>query len=368
MALFRILVVAALAMFTLASCSTPYRPPVVVYGGSSFVGLSGVLAQSAGNGVDVVLVHGMCTHTADWAHGAIDQVMRALDTNYQPKSPQRKAARSAPEIEIVRRQESVRGVPIRFSALIWSPLTAAFKRQLDYDLTGSPTDCAAPGECKPTRARLNAMFKDKLLNDCLVDAVIYQGASGPVIQQKMVAALGKVLADGGGAPLVLIAESLGSKLSFDALNAMLVSPSREQSSAGQDAAARLVQVFMAANQLPLLALGEQTIETPARAAGAAADSLQRFLELRRALPRAQDKRVSALTLVALTDPNDVLSYRLQPTRYAAPDVQVADVLVSNKPTWFGLIEDPFGAHNDYLVNPGVTRIIACGVPASRDCK
>ncbi|PWF55230.1 hypothetical protein C7C56_002920 [Massilia glaciei] len=361
--------VAALAMFTLASCSTLYRPPVVVYGGSAFAGLSGVLAQSAGKPVDVVLVHGMCTHDAAWAHGAIDQVMRGLDANYRPRAPGRKAAAAAPEIEIVRREERVGAVPIRFSALVWSPLTTALKQQLAFDMTGTPTDCAAPGECKPRRARLNAMFKDKLLNDCLVDAVIYQGASGPAIEQKVIAALGKVLADGGGAPLVLIAESLGSKITFDALNAMLVSPSREQADAGQDATARLVQVFMAANQLPLLGLAEQSIDTRARAARpAGAGALERFLELRRALPRAQDKRVSALTLVAMTDPNDVLSYRLQPSRYAAPDVHVADVLVSNKPTWFGLIENPFGAHNDYLLNPGVTRIIACGAPAPRDCK
>jgi hypothetical protein len=371
MGIYRILVLVALAALTLSSCSTPYRPPVVVHGGSAFVGLANVIAHSGAGPVDVVLVHGMCTHTADWAHATIDQLMRGLDANYQPRPapPARRSA--APDIEVVRRDERIGGVPIRFSALVWSPLTAGLKRQLEYDITGSPTDCAAPGQCKPRRARINAMFKDTLLNDCLVDAVIYQGASRPVIEQKMIAALSTVLGDGATAPLVLVTESLGSQLSFDALNTMLLSKSPGPAAAGQNAVARLVQVFMVANQLPLLALSEQSIETPAPAPAAPLalpDSLQRFLELRRAVPRARGKRVSTLTLVALTDPNDVLSYRLQPSRYAAADVHVADVLVSNASSWFGLIEDPFAAHNAYLDNPDVARIIACGSPAARACE
>lgn len=73
-------------------------------------------------------------------------------------------------------------------------------------------------------------------------------------------------------------------------------------------------------------------------------------------------------MVAFTDPNDLLSYRLLPARYAAPDVAVADVLVSNARTWLGLIENPVAAHMNYLANPDVGKLITCGFPQVAGCK
>ena len=57
-------------------------------------------------------------------------------------------------------------------------------------------------------------------------------------------------------------------------------------------------------------------------------------------------------MVAFTDPNDLLSYRLLPARYAAPDVAVADAL----PDFFNVErdlgnEDHVGPAGD----PGVQR-------------
>jgi hypothetical protein len=128
-------------------------------------------------------------------------------------------------------------------------------------------------------------------------------------------------------------------------------------------------LFMAGNQLPILGLAEQNIERrPGERTAAATDSLQRFLELRRrqsGIPRAES--IARLAVVALTDPNDLLSYRLLPARYAAPDVAVADVLVSNDKSWLGLIENPVSAHLDYLANPDVGKLIACGWPRAQTC-
>jgi hypothetical protein len=55
-------------------------------------------------------------------------------------------------------------------------------------------------------------------------------------------------------------------------------------------------------------------------------------------------------------------------RYAAPDVAVADVLVSNDRTWLGLLENPLTAHLDYLGNPDVGALIACGYPTPAGCR
>jgi hypothetical protein len=359
------------ALLLLTACSTPYSPPLVVNNSSSFAGIAAVVAQNGQRPVDIVLVHGMCTHTSDWADSAIDTISSSVSANYRGQSTARAAAEAAP-IQVVERTMPLAGGTARFHALIWSPLTADLKRQLDYDKTGSPTDCSATGECKPVRANLNGKIKDSLMNDCLADAMLYEGDNHAAMQQKMVAALAQLIeqseAQGAGGPLVVVAESLGSKLLFDALAAMLQpeAPVRMRE-LGQHAARRMALIFMAGNQLPMLGLAEQHIPTAVAAAGAQ-DALQRFLALRRGQPGPKSETFSKLAVVAFTDPNDLLSYRLLPSRYQAADVAVADVLVSNARSWFGLLEDPFAAHLDYLNNPAVGGIIACGWPKSNVCR
>jgi len=120
-------------------------------------------------------------------------------------------------------------------------------------------------------------------------------------------------------------------------------------------------LVMAANQIPLLSLADQPL--PATMAESPPDSLQLLLRKRRAL--AADRH---LTLVAFTDPNDLLSYTLPPEKYAQDGVTVYNILVSNAPTYLGLLERPDTAHLEYLGNPDVGRLIACGLPGSKLCK
>lgn len=352
----RLMNAVALALL-LAACTTPYRPAVQVRASAPFTGLHALLAQ--GRPLDIVLVHGMCTHDPAWAHATVDAIMATLAPGYA--AVQRAAPPAAPgRIQIVRRDETARGVPVHFTALVWSPLTAGIKSELDGDKTGVPTDCASASVCKPRRAKLNGLLKDMLLDDCLADAVIYLGASRDAIRAQMMAALADAVTPGAQSTMVLIAESLGSKLTFDALVAMLrPGAAPEETAAAASVAARLVQVFMGSNQLPLLGLAERTPFAGATRA-AQTDALQDFLALRRSRVRTLEREAAPLTIVAFTDPNDLLSYRLRATRYAQPGVKVADVLVSNRSTILGLIEDPFGAHVGYRDNPDVARLIVCG--------
>lgn len=360
-----------IALGLLAACST-YSPPVVVHDSSSFPGIAGVIAQDGAHPVDVVLVHGMCTHTAAWASGAIGTIAGMIDSHHGGKpSP---AQASAPgRIEVIDQTEQIGGGTVHFHALVWSPLTAELKQQLAYDNTAAPTDCTAAGECKPKRAYFNGKLKDMLLNDCLSDAMIYEGRSRAAIQQAVEDTLARVLeqseASGATGPLVVVAESLGSKMLFDALSAMLQpdAPPRLRE-LGQRAARRLALVFMAANQLPILGLAEQQAVAPQAAPAKPMDALQRFLALRRAEAAPRSESVAKLAVVAFSDPNDLLTYRLLPSRYAGPDVAVADVLISNAASWFGLLEDPFAAHLDYLQNKDVGALIACGWPRTQACR
>jgi len=353
----------------LAACSTPYRPAVVVRDSAPFPGIVNLVQNGGGRPLHVILVHGMCTHDAAWANHGIDRIAGVVSANVPAQ-----AAASSNGIELVERTQQIGGTPVRFHALIWSPLTTPLKRQLDYDNTGTPSDCssAGNGECKPKRAWLNGYVKDRLLNDCLSDAVIYEGASGNAIRDAMVESVSRIIESNpnGDRTLAVVAESLGSKILFDALSSMLESRQPRTRELGLQASRRLGLLFMAGNQLPILGLAEQNIERrpDSRSAGAP-DALQRFLELRRrqaGIPRAES--IARLAVIAFTDPNDLLSYRLLPGRYAAPDVAVADVLVSNARTWLGLIENPVAAHLDYLENPDVGDLIACGYPRFSGCR
>jgi hypothetical protein len=357
----------------LAACSTPYRPAVVVRDSTPFPGIASLVQNGNGRPLDVILVHGMCTHDAAWANRSIDRIAGVVSANV----PQQAAAAGS-GVQLIERTQQIGNTPVRFHALVWSPMTTPLKRQLEYDNTGTPTDCSAggTGECKPKRASLNAYVKDNLLNDCLADAVIYEGASHDAIRDAMIESVSRIIESNpnGDRTLAVVAESLGSKILFDALSAMLESRQPRTQALGLQAARRLGLLYMAGNQLPILGLAEQELDgrpgapTASASTPAAPDSLQRFLELRRrqAAPRAES--VARLAVIAFTDPNDLLSYRLLPARYAAPDVAVADVLVSNARTWLGVIENPVAAHLDYLANPDVANLIACGWPNTPSCR
>jgi len=319
----------------------------------------------------------MCTHDEEWAYGTMDQLLRAIDVNLKPAAPKIDTASigvPGPSIQVIKRTDSIGQSQLRFTALVWSPLTAPLKRQLAFDMTGEPTNCATDQECKPKRAKFNGLLKETLLNDCLADALVYEGAgSREAIRSAMVGTLMQVLEDADpSVPLVLVSSSLGSKLAFDALSVMVATSSSGASiQAGKPAApskasARLSQVFMNANQLPILGLADQNVamvQAPGAQVAPSPDALQRYLRLRQ-----QEMPLGRLKVVAFTDPNDLLSYRLQPSRYATESVEIADVLVSNAKTYAGLIERPDIAHRNYLTNPNVATLIACGNPKSVRCK
>lgn len=217
--------------------------------------------------------------------------------------------------------------------------------------------------------------------------MVYQGASRPAIRDAMVNALTKVISDGDAATraqrsapgqIMLVSASLGSKVAFDALAHMVEGRvSADTRAAGESAVSRLALVMMGANQLPILGLADQDISAAGVRAEAErpGDSLATLLKARerqmraiRAGPSAATSTFTDLHLVAFTDPNDLLSYRLQPSRYASMNVRISDVLVSNDNTYFGLLERPDTAHRKYDANPEVTARIACGKVKNAACK
>jgi hypothetical protein len=363
----------------LGACATPYRPPQFVEPDPKFPGLIDLAARADGRTADVLLVHGMCTHDASWAAQVVAQLAQALTDATTPADARpRTVPRPAvdPQIQIVPSTVETPAGRLRFDALVWSPLTVPLKRQLCYDQTDKSPICAGEPPYPFIRARINARVKDVLIDDCLPDPLIYQGVARDEIQRRMRDAILQVLAASdapAGLPLMVVSESLGSKILFDTLLGMT---HEETGSRASQVAVRAVDrlrfLVMAANPIPLLSLADQQIT--GGDAGAVRqvvpvppDSLQVLLQERLAR-RPRSLLNPSLTLVALTDPNDLLSYTLPAERYASEDVTVYNILVSNAPTWLGLLERPDRAHLDYLDNPDVGRLIACGLPSSALCK
>ncbi|WP_374581523.1 hypothetical protein [Pseudoduganella sp.] len=348
------LILAVLACAMLVGCtSMPYRP---AQADGAFPGLVDFVASAPGRSVDVLLVHGMCTHDVRWVDDTVAQLSSALRAQTQgtpPGSAAGAAVATTDGIEIVERSIQLRQGELRIKALLWSPLTTPLKHQLDYDHSD---------RLPVVRAKLNARAKDMLMDDCIPDALIYQGVSRDAIQQRMAQAILRATEGAApDAPLLVLSSSLGSKILFDTLLRM--------DAAAQRTIDRMAYLVMAANQIPLLALADQQAVAPGAAAAPAApppDSLQALLRKRRAA--ATPRTTRRLTLVAFSDPNDLLTYTLERERYAPLGVEVVNVLVSNAPTWFGLLERPDHAHGNYLLNPDVARMAACGQPRSARCE
>ena len=225
---------------------------------------------------------------------------------------------------------------------------------------------------KDKRAWANALLKSQLLDDALPDVTFYMNESGgqrvrEVIEDALLRALsneGVTLANlstgavptARAAPLFIISESLGSKIVVDSLQEFESNP-RSQAFARQ-ARGNIHSLFLLANQIPLLNLGEQdSYGHP--------DSYQHLKKFAQARSDFRRGRLSdsPLQIVAFSDPNDLLSYQLQSDAVPRQDAVISNVIVSNDCTYFGLVENPDTAHTHYFETTPVANAIAHGSAA-----
>lgn len=367
----------------LSGCAKPYIPPVFepADGTAQFPGLMQHLEKDGS--LHLVWIHGMCPHSeSGWARPRVELLAHLL---------------GAPRDSILREPLDLAGIAVRYSfmagarpvtadMIVWSSLIASLREDLCFDSTRNldedvATACGDKATYDYPRARLNDMLKSHIMNVCLADAVIYAGTYGAEVRRRvtgsLLAALGeKAPAHRGG--VVFASESLGSKLLYDVLIGLM-----QRSDAGaakvQARAADARQFFMFANQIPLLDLASrpppEARDKPVPGAAAAETSLQELVrrivdenrKQRIELRRFDIEPIEQLHVVAFSDPNDILSYRL-PSDYFknAPRVRVSNVLTSNAEVMLGLFENPAGAHTDYRKNADVLVLFVCGRTAERE--
>lgn len=332
--------IAGVVVFTLlAGCVTPYKSPLLDPAESEFPGIYGLLDDA--ESVDVVSIHGMCTHDKEW----VNKTVTRIDTNLPNLSVKDKRVLPVEGIKLYQTTlvDAAGEVRVRNHALVWSALTATGKTSLCYDSGNTTPSCQDPNELnKRKRGSINRAVKSTLMNDCLSDVVLYLGPDGGRIRKAIRAGIDEIAATKSEkSALVLITESLGSKILADSLL-----DEADGNAERLEFLEPTEQVFMAANQLPLIELSEDSAK---RGSGSNWSTL-----LSKILAERADA-ANAVQIVAFTDPNDLLSYELRHRGFAA-----ANVIVSNDTTWFWALERPDTAHTGYLDNSKVWELIVCG--------
>jgi hypothetical protein len=364
--MFRLPIHAAIGLamaLAVAACAHRYRPPEMRPPDAVFPGLWDALSESAE--ADFLYVHGICNHTVDDARGVFAKVAEPLGlaVDLPPQGEPIGAHGGLLHRGTMRGQ----GRTVNLFAVVWSPITAPSKRALCFDVVGGNHVCPAnSGATVGERARFNGDLKDSLLDECLADAVFYAGekghdAIGEAVQEALVRTLPQ--RPGRNRPLIVYTESLGSKILFDALG----DPRHWATAAFAGWYQRPVQVFMGANQLPLLSLATDptlpataAMQSPLSSVERQTNLVARIVAGTRPLGVLAQRQGAQRLVVAFDDPNDVLSYTLRPYGSTHPEVTFIDVLVSNATEYARLIESPLDAHTGYRDNPDVQRMIACG--------
>ena len=211
------------------------------------------------------------------------------------------------------------------------------------------------------RARVNRELKSDLINERLADPIIYLGPLREPILWVVTAALctaagGEQSPEGCSAtrpdvPTVIVTESLGSDIVFRALKAHgdLLATYR----------ASTPQIFMLANQLPLLGLANEEEELLA--------PLKTFTEpgyvAEGFVAEGYVEQGIEPQIVAVSDPSDLLSYPL-PESVVEEGWRFVNVLRPfGRRLLAGLVVEPIGAHTGAIRDQQIREMIACGRPS-----
>jgi hypothetical protein len=206
-------------------------------------------------------------------------------------------------------------------------------------------------------------MKNQLLDGCLVDAIYYAGAGKKPLREFMKRALLEVVRVPDGLPkgeqpaLFVLTESLGSKIVFDALGDLQKRPESEVHEL-QNGLANVVTVFMAANQIPILALADESGERSFVGMPALTAMRQKGRSSGRALSVVPEN----LRFVAVSDPNDLLTWRLR----GAPSItgmgdSLVDVTFTSSAVFFGLAAEPYAAHTQYFEREPIRQLLRDGL-------
>jgi hypothetical protein len=326
---------------TVAACAQPYETPKIEANPgapASFDGVEALVSTTAPG--RVLWVHGICPTDWRWAMDRAQLLATALgnaDITYAPPVSWPKPDKEGTVQAKLTLREGRGSLDTTF--FIWSNLTDKYRWQTQFDHDGTVGD---------TRASLNASIKAGLIDQCFMDAIVYSGKNGDRIRAAMLEttcqtlggtldALNRCDFSSASEPrkVAFVTESIGSKILFDAVRELWrVAPTgsetaaKERPGVARSALARRLahvqMIYMAANQIPLLDQANP-IPVDAKAVAPSTDEAQistmtavtNLLSDSRTQPTTAVVGLPPVTIVAFSDPNDLLSYKL-PSWLPAP--------------------------------------------------
>ena len=349
-----------------------------------------------GNKNTVILMHGMCTHDKTWVADVTKNMGFASKSSVKSLETNTKT-----DVEVYKTKWQEGKNTIDFYGIVYShELNKVKKEYLCSDIDKDKTEttfCAGSNSYERTRASLNNSIKEVLMNDCLADAVIYSGEAGVKVRQGVSDALAAIEKDQvkNDSPITLVSQSLGSKILRDTLvcGDDVNEKNIKQTNSNIEYLSATQQVFLVSNQIALLNRGNAgqckksrnsvMQESLTRGTEENKDNVFDLFDL---ISKSKSKSKSKteqiierstinestvtestvnesvignrLSIVSFTDPNDLLSYEVDPKDYK--NHAVTNVVVSNAGAFLGLIANPVKVHTSYFANPDVSKLLRCG--------
>ena len=361
--------------------------------GKPFEGIEPRLAKEHGK-TKILMVHGVADHIPGYTTQFQGKLAKELGLNARSAKSKNIELESIlfpgqglGNLRVSRLVNAENGKEVIFYELTWSEITRGEKELLAYDTSG---------EFDYRRAAVNSIMK-KFSNDAISDPLIYSGNRREPIQAAFSqsfcwmlkeewndlpergrqpcsglseAALEKMIQD----DYIFVSHSLGSRITIDGLQRIAgILPRREELLREKQAdtkvsipqkvveALRLkhVPIFMLSNQLPLLQLGRELPEVTGQYADYCKPEGRYY----------NQRTVSETSIIAFSDPNDLLSYGIPPgyqekyidSRLCA-DITNISINVSPVIEVFGMSAvRPGPAHMGYDQDDRVVALIAHGI-------
>ncbi len=276
---------------------------------------------------------------------------------------------------------------LRIYALNWEPVTEGLKKEyLGYDQ--QPENMA-------DRLPADNLVRKRFLDGGIPDVVLYVGFYKAAIQRSVKEALKAIHHDVETGrdqrkdyEYFFVTWSLGSKVVFDCLADPRLFTTATQPTAeppGDERtfnriAEKTHSVFMLANQLPLLTLGDvrppregarRPTTRPYESVASVAQRREQGVRIATTQPGAQTRPAAPpLSVVAVSDPNDLLSYPIPPWLNQLGGARFANVSISVARTayyvpYIGWVSNPLTAHTGYGIDDRVVQLIIEGGKPSK---
>lgn len=334
-------------------------------------------------GMKIVMVHGIGPHVPGYSGRLTEKLMRELGLDVRWETP-KEIVLSDPDfgdgppgtLLVWRYTNKARTRDLLFYELTWSQIADQEKKAIQFD---------SSVEQSFRRTTINNMLKE-FFNARVPDALLYLGAPrrpifAAVRQTTCWATAGDwddlpasgrhacdILNPGRARHLyegdyAFVTHSLGSRIAIDALQQQVdlgnVSPGPLAEELRGVLQNKEISIFMLANQLPLLQLGQP----PAKVTGQIDAYCRPGAEL------YAQRHLQSLRIHAFSDPNDILSYSVPP-KFAdnfldsrmCPRITNVMLNVANPISLFGVdFANPAEAHGGYDNDDRVIAMIAHGL-------